>query len=145
MNHEPPFPSSVDENEWAAQERALADVRAGLEPHDGDARARSYRLLAHVLAQPPQAQLPPDFARRVAQRVQPPAAAADNNRLDRWLFVVLAVVGLGSVVVYGAAWLPALDQGATGALLASPWLWALAACLGFSRLSRHWLQHDPAC
>jgi hypothetical protein len=143
MNHEPPFPSSVDENEWAAQERALADLRAGLDPRGGDPRARSYRLLAQVLAQPPQAQLPPDFARRVAQRVQPSAGAADNGRLERWLFVVLAVVGLGSVAFYGTAWLPSLDQGATGALLARPWLWALAACLGLTRLSRHWLQHDP--
>ena len=142
MNHEPPFSPSVDETEWAAQERALADERAGLDPRTGDPRARSYRLLAHVLAQPPDAQLPADFARRMARRVQPPARAADN-RLEGWLLGLLAVVGLGYVAIYGSAWLPSLDQGATGALLAKPWLWALAACLGFSRLSRYWLQHHP--
>ncbi|HEV2538856.1 MAG TPA: hypothetical protein VGU03_04035 [Frateuria sp.] len=143
MNHERPFSPPVDENEWATQERALADERAGVASPAGDPRVRSYRLLAHVLAQPPEAQLPPDFARRMAQRVQPPARAADN-RLETWLFGLLALAGLVSAAIYGNAWLPSLDQGATGALLAKPWLWALVACLGFSRLSRHWLQHHQA-
>jgi hypothetical protein len=143
MNHEPPFSPPVDENEWAAQERALADERAGLDPRSGDPRVRSYRLVAHALAQPSDAQLPPDFARRMARRVQPPARAADN-RLESWLFGLLAVIGLASAAIYGNAWLPSLDQGATGELLTKPWLWVLAGCLGFSRLSRHWLQHHQA-
>lgn len=139
MNHDPRFPSIIDESEWAAQERALADERAGLEPRTGDPRLRSYRLLAHALAQPPQAQLPADFARRVARQVEAPALPADG-RLERGLFALLAVVGLVSAAIYGAAWLPSIDQGAAGALLAKPWPWALAACLGLSRLSRHWLR-----
>lgn len=141
MNHDPRFPTSDDEREWSAQERALADERAGLDPNAGDPRRRAYRLVARALAQPLEEQLPTDFARRVARRVEPATPAADG-RLERCLFALLALAGLASIVVYGAAWLPLLDAGAAGALAAKPWLWALAACLAFSRLSRRWLDRS---
>ena len=144
MNHDPRLPAP-DEQEWSAQERALAEERAGLPLGDGDASVRTYRLMAHLLAQPIEEQLPDGFARRVARQVAPAASPLDT-RLERGLLGLLvaamAVAGLVVVAIYGAGWLPALDQGVVGALLAKPWAWALAACLGLSRLSRHWLHHD---
>ncbi|MCX7515324.1 hypothetical protein [Frateuria sp. STR12] len=145
MNHDPRFPSPDDEaREWHAQERAFAEERAGLASAQSDPRLRSYRLMAHVLAQSPPEQLPPDFARQMARRVQ--RAKPIDTRLERRLLALLvttmAVAGLAAIVVYGARWLPALDLHLVGAVLATPWAWALAACLGLSRLSRHWLHHD---
>lgn len=147
MNHDPRFPPRGDDaHEWAAQERALAEERAGLAPGQGDPRLRGYRLVAHALAQPLDAQLPPDFARRVARRAEQVAAAAEP-RLERVLLAVLvaamAVVALGAALLYGARWLPSLDPAPAGAWLSSPWAWALAACLGLSRLARPgWRHHD---
>jgi len=145
MNHDPRFPLPDDDaREWSAQERALAEERAGLAPQAGDPQLRSYRLVAHALAQPLDEQLPPDFARRLAQQVERAARPADT-RLEGNLLVLLVgamvLSGLAATLIYGAQWLPSLDQGTAGALLAKPWVWALAACLGLSRLSRHWLQH----
>jgi hypothetical protein len=146
MNHDPRL-SPLEEYEWSLQERALADQRAGLSPKEGDASVGTYRLMAHLLAQPPEEQLPADFARRVARQL-PPVARRDT-RLERGLLALLlatmAVAGLAVVAIYGAAWLPALDQGVIGTVLAKPWVWVLAACLGLSRMSRHWLHnYQPA-
>ncbi|MGN2247708.1 hypothetical protein ACFWZ3_13555 [Frateuria sp. GZRR35] len=146
MNHDPHL-SPLEEHEWSLQERALADKRAGLAPRDREASSGTYRLMAELLAQPPNEQLPADFARRVARQVSP--APRLDTRLEHGLLALLvaamAVAALAVVVIYGASWLPALDQGVIGALLATPWAWVLAACLGLSRLSRHWLHHgQPA-
>lgn len=145
MNHDPRFPLPDDDaHEWSAQERALAEERAGLAPEQSEPQLRSYRLVAHALAQPLDAQLPPDFARRVARQAARAARPADT-RLERNLLVALAaamaLAALAATVLYGTQWLPSLDQGALGMLLARPWAWALAACLGLSRLSRSWLDH----
>lgn len=145
MNHDPRFPLPDDDaHEWSAQERALAEERAGLAPEQGEPQLRSYRLVARALAQPLDEQLPPDFARRVARQAAKAARPADT-RLERDLLVLLAVAmalaALASTVLYGTQWLPSLDQGALGVLLAKPWAWILAACLGLSRLSRGWLHH----
>jgi hypothetical protein len=145
MNHDPRFPLPDDDaREWSAQERALAEERAGLAPEAGDPQLRSYRLVARALAQPPDEQLPPDFARRMARqaaRVADPADTRLERNLLALLALALALAGLAAVALYGAEWLPALDGGAVGTLLAKPWAWAVAACLGLSRLSRHWLHH----
>jgi hypothetical protein len=146
MNHDPRL-SPLEEYEWSLQERALADQRAGLDPTDGDASLGSYRLMAQLLAQPPADQLPADFARRLARQVQPSARLDTRleGRLLALLVAAMAVAGLAVVALYGGAWLPALDQGVLGALLAKPWAWILVACLGLSRISRHWLYHgEPA-
>ena len=115
MNHDPRFPLPDDDaREWAAQERALAEERAGLAPAQGDPQLRSYRLVAHALAQPLDAQLPPDFARRVARQAARAARPADT-RLERNLLVVLAatmaLAALAATMMYGAEWLPSLDLG----------------------------------
>jgi hypothetical protein len=139
MNHDHRFPLPEDEREWSAQERALAEERAGIAPAAGEPRLRSYRLLAHLLAQPPQAHLPPDFARRVARRL-PTAARPADTRLEAGLLALLitamALAGLAAVARYGGVWLSSFDHGAVRVLLGQPWLWALAACLGLSRLGR---------
>jgi hypothetical protein len=147
MNHDPRFSLPDDDaREWSAQERALAEERAGLAPQAGDPQLRRYRLVARALAQPLDEQLPTDFAYRVARQVGQPARPADAH-LERNLLALLAaamaLAALAVVLVYGTEWLPSLDQGAVGSLLAKPWIWALASCLGLSRLSRHWcLHHD---
>lgn len=145
MNHDPRFPLPDDDaHEWSAQERAFAEERAGLAPDQGDPQLRSYRLVAHALAQPLDEQLPPDFASRVARQAAR-AARPTDARLERNLLVALAatmaLAALGATVIYGTQWLPSLDLGAVGVLLAKPWAWALAACLGLSRLSRGWLHY----
>lgn len=145
MNHDPRFPLPDDDaREWSAQERALAEERAGVAPEAGDPRLRGYRLVARALAQPLDEQLPTDFAYRVARQVVRPARPADT-RLERNLLLVLvvamALAGVAAVFLYGAQWLPSLDAGEAGVVLAKPWVWVLAACLGLSRLSRHWLSH----
>ena len=151
MNHDPRFPMSDDappEREWQAQERALADERAGVSPAAGEPQLRSYRLIAHLLAQPPEAQLPPDFARRTARRVEQAVRPVDT-RFERNLLVLLAVAmafaGAFALLRYGAAWLPSLGQGPAGALAAKPWLWALAVCQGLSAwCDRWWLRREAA-
>lgn len=154
MSHDPRFPApndDADAREWDAQERALADERAGRVAEAGDPALRTYRLMAHLLAQPLDEQLPPDFARRTAQRVERATAATRpvDARFERNLLVLLGaamgLAGLAAVVLYGAAWLPSLDQGAAGALLSKPWLWALAACVALSgACDRWWLRDLPA-
>ena len=143
MNHDPRL-YPPEEHEWTLQERALGDQRAGLVPRDGEAPLGTYRLLAQLLAQPPREQLPPDFARLVARQVQP--APRMDTRLERGLLALLAaamaVAGVAALVIYGADWLPVLERGVAGQLLAKPWAWVLAACLALSRMSRHWLHHD---
>jgi hypothetical protein len=145
MNHDPRFPLPDDDaHEWSAQERALAEERAGLAPEAGDPQLRSYRLVARALAQPLDRQLPPDFASRVARRAARAARPADTRlegNLLAMLAAAMALAALAATVTYGGQWLPSLDQGAFGALLAKPWAWALAVCLGLSRLSRGWLHH----
>lgn len=145
MNHDPRFPLPDDDaREWSAQERALAEERAGLAPEAGDPQLRSYRLVAHALAQPLDEQLPPDFASAVARQAARAARPVDA-RLERNLLVglaaAMALAALAAAVIYGSQWLPSLDLGMAGTLLAKPWAWALAVCLGLSRLSRGWLHH----
>lgn len=143
MNHDPRL-SASDEQEWSAQERALAEERAGAAAATGDPRLRSYRLMARVLAQPPEEPLPPDFARQVARRAQQAAQPADT-RLEQglltFLVALMLVAGLVSVLASGEQWLPSFEFGALGTLVAKPWMWALAACLAFTRVSRHWWLH----
>ncbi|MBP1473727.1 hypothetical protein J7I44_05410 [Frateuria sp. MAH-13] len=143
MSHDPRLPAS-DEQEWSAQERALAEQRDGAAAAGGDLRLRSYRLVARVLAQPLQEQLPPDFARQVARRAQQAAEPADT-RLEQglltFLVALMLVAGLVWMLVSGDPWLQSLAPGPLGTLVAEPWMWALAACLAFTRVSRHWWLH----
>lgn len=138
--HAPDFNDAATAAEWDAQERALADERAGRDPWASDPALHSYRRMAHLLAQPPVEQLPPDFARRVARQAErAPTARPVDARLETSLLTALAAAMAVAVLLYGAAWLPPLEQGIPGMLLLSkPWVWALALCLGLSRLCDHW-------
>lgn len=136
------FADDRAEREWQAQERALADQRAGRATNEPQLHA--YRLIARVASEPPSLQLPADFARRTAHAAVADALAQDarlnEDHLERNLLVVLiAAMGLGGIAVlllFARTWLPAF--GATAAVLGSPWPWALAVCLGLSGLSAHW-------
>jgi hypothetical protein len=142
--HAPDFNDATTAAEWAAQERALADERLGRDPQAADAASRGYRRIAHLLAQPLDEQLPPDFARQVARQVErAPTVRAVDARLERNLLALLAVAMIGAMVLYGSDWLPSLEQGTTGVLLTRPWVWALAACLGLSRLCDRWFLRTP--
>ena len=142
--HAPDFDDAATAAEWAAQERALADERAGRNPQATDPAARTYRRMAHLLVQPPDEQLPPDFARRVARQVErAPVARLVDARLESNLLVFLAAAMVVALMLYGAAWLPSLELGPAGAVLSKPWVWVLAACLGLSRLCDRWFLRTP--
>lgn len=146
MNRDPHFPTDNDavEREWQRQERAMQQERAGLDPAAAEPGLQAYRQIARALAEPPQAQLPADFARRTARKVERTATAerTDGGRFEQWLVVLLlGVFALAGVIVaamYGRAWLPSVDDGISVTLLTNRWLLALAVCLGCSGLLGHW-------
>lgn len=150
MNHETNEPDSDDmaAREWQAQERALADERAG-RPCADEPPLRAYRLIARVAGEPPAIQLPADFAQRTARAVTQHApvaqrAPAVDGRFEFNLLLLLgALLGAAGVVVLflsASTWLPTF--GATAPWLGSPWPWSCAVCLGLSGLYRRW-QHEP--
>lgn len=143
MKHDPNlhFFDEAAEREWQAQERALADERAG---RVGSEAKRAYRLIARVASEPPSLQLPDDFARRTAQRVGR-ELQVDDSRFERTLLWLLgATLGLGggaALAWFASAWLPAF--GTTAAMLDRPGPWALAVCLGLSALAARWQRGAP--
>jgi hypothetical protein len=64
-------------------------------PASGDPALDSYRLVIRALKQPPAAQLPADFAKRVATRI---SFSEERSSLEDWLttglMLILAVTGL---------------------------------------------------
>lgn len=133
------------ESEWALQERAVDEERRGLPSAGEQARLLRYRQLSRALRQPLEAALPADFARRVAQRVEAEAAAAEarDRRFERGLVgVLVALFGLAigtMIAIIGTGWLQALAP--VVRLLANPWLFALLACVGLSSLVERWRGH----
>ncbi len=116
-------PPPVDERDWLAQERALAQ---GGDPRDA--------LLARALRTPPAASPPPGFAADMARLVTPAVVPRDEGRLERLLlntlFVVMAAGALVVTLLYGSHWLAALD-GLLGQR-ATQWALAGAACVALS-------------
>jgi uncharacterized membrane protein YcjF (UPF0283 family) len=133
------------EREWERQERALDEERRGLPSAGEDARLLRYRQLARALRQPLEEALPADFASLVVQRVEAEAAAAEarDRRFERSLIgVLVALFGLAigaMIAIIGVGWLQTLAPVAR--LLANPWLFALLACVGVSRLFEGWRGH----
>ncbi len=134
-----------DEREWQAQERAMQCERAGVELTDGDAASAEYLSIARALRQPMDAELPADFASRIAGMVAVrERSAAVDSRFEQGLLVVLGVsMGIAALVaawVYGADWMQSLLNP-----LAAPlgqvgkanlgWPLAMASCLVLSWLS----------
>lgn len=135
------FPDDPAEREWQAQERALADVRAGRDADEPQRRA--YRLIARAASQPPSLQLPADFAQRTAHAIASrsvAAAGAGDSRFERnllWLLTAaMGVAGGVGLLLFAPLWLPAF--GLTAVVLGSPWPWALATCLALSALAGRW-------
>lgn len=149
MNHDlPSFDDPAREREWQAQERALEDERAGLDPAADDARAGRYRMVARMLREPLPVLLPEDFASRLAAQVAvaPARQRAGAPRLESTLASVLAAVlllaGGAALAYYGNTWLPAfrvlLPASGTPA---TGWMLALGGCLGASWLLGLWQRH----
>ena len=127
-----PRDETIDEREWQAQERALRAERLHL---SGEADP-GYRRIAAALRTAPDVALPPDFARRMAQRV---GAATLDLRMERRLLLaccaVLAVAVPTVLAVYGASGIevaaavfPSLSQAAPA------WLLAVVACVAVNGL-----------
>lgn len=140
MNHESneSRPDDLAVREWLAQERALADERAGRASAD-EPRLHAYRLIARAAGQPPAIQLPADFAQRTARAITQRAPVADGRFEFNLLLLLGALLGAAGVVVLflsASTWLPAF--GATAPWLGSPWPWACAVCMGLSGLYRRW-------
>lgn len=93
-------------------------------PASGDASLDRYRLVLRALRQPPAVQLPVDFARRVATRVE---SAEEKGSLEDWLVTLLL---LGMAVV-GFIYVQPVLAGVLGQLQfevpALPWSWLAAA------------------
>lgn len=133
------------EREWELQERALNEERRGLPSAGEDARLLRYRQLSRALRRPLEPALPADFASRLAQRIETDAAAADarERRFEQGMIgVLIALFGLAigaAISLIGTGWLQTLAPYARP--LANPWLFALLACVGVSRLFEGWRAH----
>ena len=102
-----PFGDAELEHEWRKQE---------------EARDPGYRLLARLLREPPAAQLPDDFAARVAARATRASAARLELVLLIGLMLALALVAAVVMVNYRDAWLMAFGA-------SDRWLLTLGGCL----------------
>lgn len=89
-----------DINQQGLEQQARLQAQAELAerqqlPASGDPALDSYRLVIRALRQPPAAQLPADFASRVANRI---GFSEERSTLEDWLMtglmLVLAVTGL---------------------------------------------------
>ncbi|UXI66506.1 hypothetical protein [Tahibacter amnicola] len=135
----PSFSDPRREREWQAQERGRLAAAWKLPAGEVDSEAQVYRLMAEVLSQPPVTVLPPDFARRVAQR----AAMADpgpESRLERgglWLSVlVLAGVALFFGLTEGGQWLDQAQRAFPSAgRMANGWGLLFVVCVGVTTLT----------
>lgn len=127
-----------DEREWQVQERAVKCARDGTDMTDGDAESMDYLAVARALRQPLDADLPHDFASRVAGLANARLRAeAPDSRFEQGLLVVLGlamgVSALVFAVIYGGSWLDALVN-PLGQVIRSNLAWplALASCLALS-------------
>lgn len=130
----------IDEHEWRAQERAIAEERRGDDPAALDARVAQYRLIARALRHPPLDPVPFDLAARLAAGVGAPPRSADERLerlLLRGLLTLLALSGTAVTAIYGAGWVSAVITAlpenlvATAGTLAN-WGGTLLACIGLS-------------
>jgi hypothetical protein len=130
----------VDEREWRAQERAIAEERRGEDPAALDARVAQYRLIARALRHPPLDPVPFDFAARLAAGVGAPPRSAEERferLLLRGLLALLALSGTAVTALYGADWISAAavalpQELVATAATATNWSVALLACVGLS-------------
>ncbi|MGH8079123.1 MAG: hypothetical protein ACREP7_01020 [Lysobacter sp.] len=107
----PDFDDPRIAGEWALQERAQRDERAGSPMSEADPRLAQYRLLTRALRAPVMEPIPYGFAEQVARRAQ--AVAIGSDRLERYLqqllLAALLIAGVAMVWTSSASWLPALQ------------------------------------
>lgn len=134
-----------DKREWQAQERALHEVRSGVQPPSEDIAVAQYRDIANALRQPPAEALPANFAECVARIASEPAGETRFEQiLMRVLATVFALSALAALGIYGARLLAMLQSATDAGGLR--WTLGLAACLALS-WSLDWMrqqlhQHD---
>lgn len=133
MNREPPSPHDDSmEREWALQEQAVRAERLGLDA-SRDAKVQRYRAVARALQQPLDEDLPPNFAREIAQEAH--RRAAGDMRLELYLswtlLGVLVAMLIGLMVRYDSA----LGQ-LTHIAFSQPWLLALAGFFALLAVSK---------
>ena len=131
------------DGEWQAQERALRRERVRAPLEQGTARERRYRLVARMLAEPPVANLPIDFAASIARvaRAQDAVVIARERRFENRLTVALSVVpaiaALGAMVLYGKQLAAALAPIAQTSSTVTSWVYVVIGCVGLSFLLQH--------
>lgn len=140
-----PLQGDADAREWALQERARHDARAGARGHVEDPDLDAYQRIAQALRTPPAERLPSNFAFQVAQlAARLPKASRLDLRLEQWLVRgLVATMVLGGVVVaaiYGGSWLGTLESSGVGA---GGWVATLLACVLLTWGMQGWrlLQH----
>lgn len=133
--------SDINEREWEAQELARQDERLGVDPAQGDSRARPYRLVARALRQPPAVVLPEDFAKQVAARVAKSRVTSQpaTGRVESVLLAVLvSMLFVFACVILArgeSSWLPAIRAGLWATDPANiRWPLAFVGCIGLSWL-----------
>ena len=132
-------PDTIDTAEWQAQERARRNERLQLEGSADDAASARYRRVAQALRTAPMPALPLDFAQSTARLAKTRFGTAGERGIEYWLvgalLIVLAVAGVGTAIVYGAAWWQASVASLPGSPDAAAWMSALAACVAASWLA----------
>lgn len=142
---------NVAEQEWFLQERALEDQRFDRDPAAASARLLRYRVLSKRLRELPEAQLPVDFARVDASRIEAMAGQRKRAglRFERRLVAVSAAVcgSLAAVAMaaYGRdGWASLIASSASMSALSNPWLLALLGCMGASRVLERTRRHKES-
>jgi hypothetical protein len=123
-----PFDNADDEREWQAQQRAFEQTDRA-----DDALVARYRDVARGLRALPRAELPSDFARKVAAQ-----ALGEETLLCTFEYAMLIALCVVFVVALGGIGFPALKDTST---VDWHWLYALligaaAAGLGMGRATR---------
>ena len=126
------------EQEWAAQEHSEREERLGLTTMGVEPRVAQYRLIARVLSEPVNDQLPPHFAAAVAARVEAASQPADDP-IDRWLqrglFVLLA---LAAIAFWSGSLVALISGDEMRAVPAVQWAYAIGLCIALSFLIDIW-------
>lgn len=136
--------------EWALQERAQREERAGVPMNEDDEQLAQYRLLTRALRAPAMEPIPYGFAEQIARRVE--SAADNSDRVESYLqrgllgvLVVSGVVTAGSGIANSLSTLQAhapqgsLSWGALiGACCLLTWGWDRAArAIGLDTVASH--------
>jgi len=145
MNTKSTFDDDNVRREWEAQERAIHEERRMASTSD-DVRVAQYRFIARALRHPPIDSLPANFAYRTAAWIEGLADVADDrfeSTLQRALIVLMVIGSVGTMILFGNAWLPTFVESLPHAIVAeltglTRWGAVIAVCLGVSWALGRW-------